>query len=247
MNIGISSCQFQTLKFLDGNMQLQGGYANQGHRSGVHGSTWTVAPSPPPERRHNLCSPNQQAEKKSRLIHILYTNAAALSCYCFTRKKIYLMKWQWCKGNPFLFQINNTSLSSEGRNNQSTCSTFTWSAWLQKEVITAALLLCAWLIVVSIQHARQHTWCNQPNKHQSHLLSRETNSNYHFCYVSLVHPFVLAQSHGYGKQFNLYVGDEEMFADGENILIPISPHHRAELGSSCFSLCCFVEQMKPDL
>lgn len=58
------------------------------------------------------------------------------------------------------------------------------------------------------------TWSTQPNKHQSHLLSRETNSNYHFCYVSLVQPFVLLQRHGYGKQFNLYVGDEEMFVDG---------------------------------
>lgn len=33
----------------------------------------------------------------------------------------------------------------------------------------------------------------------------ETNSNYNFCYISLVNPFVLLQSYGYGKQLNLHV------------------------------------------
>lgn len=138
-------------------------------------------------------------------------------------EKFNLMKWQWYKEKPLLFKIYNSSLSSEGKSNQSTYSIYKErfpAEWAYQSSHTAALLLCTRRIVVSIQHAHQHTWCNQANKRRGHLQSRETNSNYDFCYVSLVHPFVLLQSHGYGKQFNLYVGDEEAFVDGGKYLNP---------------------------
>lgn len=63
-----------------------------------------------------------------------------------------------------------------------------------------------------IQHARRLLQkagqCNEPNKHQSHLPSRETNSNYDFCYVSLLKPFVLPPSHGDGNSLICVRGEE---------------------------------------
>ena len=51
----------------------------------------------------------------------------------------------------------------------------------------------------------------------------ETNNNYDFCYVSLVNPFVLSQSHRYGKQLNFHVWDMRKYMlMVEQIFIPIS-------------------------
>lgn len=139
-------------------------------------------------------------------------------------EKFDLKKWQWHKEKSLLFKIYNTS-SSFGWEEQSVSLLHIYkesfpAEWAYQSSHTAALLLCAHCIVVSIQHARQHTWCNQANKRRGHLQSRETNSNYDFRYVSLLYPFVLLHSHSYGKQFNLHVGDEEAFVDSGKYLDP---------------------------
>lgn len=59
--------------------------------------------------------------------------------------------------------------------------------WAQRLFSVALIQRARWLL----QKAGR---CNEPNKHQSHLLSRETNSNYDFCYVSLLNPFVVPRS-----------------------------------------------------
>lgn len=103
---------------------------------------------------------------------ISYTiNAYVRPSYWFTsvtRKKTCSIKWQWHKENPFLFKINNTSLFSERKSNQSTYSTFTRSDSSLNEVIKAAVQQPSCYALVSLSslfnmHITTHGAPNQTN------------------------------------------------------------------------------------
>lgn len=68
-----------------------------------------------------------------------------------------------------------------------------------------------------------------------------TNSNYDFCSVSLVRPFVLVPSRGYGKHFNLYVWEMKKYMlMVEKILIPILLKSLLHQLSYVFHTSCVV-------
>lgn len=65
-----------------------------------------------------------------------------------------------------------------------------------------------------IQHGSPHKESTCSAMDQTNIKAicyPETNSNHNFCYVSLVNPFVLLQSQGYGKQLNLHVYEMKKF------------------------------------
>ncbi len=73
------------------------------------------------------------------------------------------------------------------------------------------------------------------------ICNPETNSNYDFCYVSLVNPFVLLQSQRYGKQFNLHVKEmKKCVLMVEKILIPISLTSSLDQLSYVIHMSCTV-------
>lgn len=94
-----------------------------------------------------------------------------------------------------------------------------------------------------ISSCKDGTYCAMNQTNTKAICYSATNSNYDF-YVSLVNPFVVLQSHGYGKQLNLHVKEMKKYMlMEEKILILISLtswHYRLSYAGhiSCTSLSC---------
>lgn len=164
-------------------------------------------------------TPAGWSKAPSNLTMSLTINAYVCWCYCFhsATRKGHLMKWQWCKEKPFLFNIYNTSLSSEGKSNQSTYSTFTRSASLQNELIKAAIQpLSCYALVALLSQFNMHV--------STHGATKQTNAKAICNPERRIAITIFATSHWFThlffcramamEKFNLYVGDDEAFVDG---------------------------------
>lgn len=102
------------------------------------------------------------------LIPLMHTFVQVIVLPPSLEKKTYSIKRQWYKENPFLFKINNASMFSELKRNQSTYSTFTRSDSLLNEVIKAAIQQLSCYALVSLSslfnmHVTTHGAPNQTN------------------------------------------------------------------------------------
>lgn len=83
-----------------------------------------------------------------------------------------------------------------------------------------------------ISSRKEGTHCAMNQTNTKAICYSATNSNYNF-YVSLVNPFVVLQSHGYGKQLNLHV--KEVHVDEGKDFNPHFSHILAQSAFICWS------------